>query len=828
MGIGRLQSDRFTLFVSLRHDADAARMEQWRASFQRFSDLLFDATDGQHQIGTVFVCNNSTGGRNADAWLLKDDGRSNSPCPGLGRGSVHQTLFADERFKPFVLLHEFGHYAYGVFDEYCGTTADDGLSCIGGSTSDACIMETAWNEGDRFGDNGNGGPLVPGRVSEFCVPGNHDPNNDTYQSTKNHESCWQTMVAAFPGLSLPSGTPTANPPAGAGSITWTILEEQQQFVLVLDRSGSMAGPKIGETRFGADWWVDNAVIGDRLGIVSYSDTAKVDFPLREIISDADRDAAHKVIFSLSATGRTAIGAGLRAALGQIVSAGALAATQVIVLLTDGFHNAGESPDAVLPDLQANGIRVYTLGVGPDIDSVLLSRIATTTGGEFYRIDPTLSADQQAFEIRTRLQEISGIARENGGVVAKFSEKISEGQRVQRRVHIESGCDMATFGFSWKSSRDRLFLSLFDPNGRRIKSSTPGVRIFGYGRPYNAFQVTGPQPGEWTMEVYDEGIQTPGGTVIEGFVFSQNRAIDGGLSSPKMTYSSGDSIPLRLQTYFSQPLTGLNVTAVARLASGNVSIPLDFRDDGELTSGDQIAGDGMYHATFEALGEGIYEVEAVVSNDGSATYCNHGEKLLSSESYSYPPIPVFVRRFRLSLLVGDEAIARIRIHPDRGFPGGQLKVEISGSHSHFIDEATLAGFGQGIRVTEVQVLDDENAVALLVIDQDAVPGFRDVVVATPAWHEFLELSNGFQILCPRVALSTPEPRRLELAPRRRLVEQLVYDTDGVFVGIRLERVAAVIMVSSGLEAVFKEARATHTRVTLISDEGTGDILSVEIG
>ena len=51
MGIGRYDSGVFTLVVSLRHDADIARIDEWRASFQRASQLLFDATVGQHRLG---------------------------------------------------------------------------------------------------------------------------------------------------------------------------------------------------------------------------------------------------------------------------------------------------------------------------------------------------------------------------------------------------------------------------------------------------------------------------------------------------------------------------------------------------------------------------------------------------------------------------------------------------------------------------------------------------------------------------------------------------------------------------------------------------------
>jgi hypothetical protein len=251
MGIGRLVGDHFDMIVSLRHNAAQERVDEWEASFAQVSRLLWDATDGQHRFGTIWVCNNSSGGRNADAWLLESDGRSSSAIRGLGSETAHMTLYGDERFKPFVIVHEFGHYGYGVYDEYEGSAGP--AECIGGTTSDACIMEAAWSDGDRFGNNATGGALVTGRVSEFCVASNHDPDSDTYQDEQRSVACWQTMVATFPGLTTPSGTPAAAAPGGAGGINWVVLAPEQRYVLVIDRSGSMLGNKMAQALVGSAW-----------------------------------------------------------------------------------------------------------------------------------------------------------------------------------------------------------------------------------------------------------------------------------------------------------------------------------------------------------------------------------------------------------------------------------------------------------------------------------------------------------------------------------------------------------------------------------------------
>lgn len=659
MGIGRLVGDHFDIIVSLRHNAAQGRVDEWEASFAQASQLLWDATDGQHRLGTVWVCNNSSGGRNADAWLLEPDGRSVSAISGLGSETAHMTLYGDERFKPFIIIHEFGHYAYGVFDEYEGSAGP--AECIGGTTSDACIMETGWGDGDRFGNTATGGALVSGRVSEFCVAGNHDPDNDTYQDEQRGGACWPTMVATFPGLTAPAGTPAAAAPGGAGAINWVVLAPEQRYVLVIDRSGSMQGNKIAQALVGSAWWADNAQVNDRLGVVSFATTARTDIGLTTITGPGDRDAVRNAVTGIAAGGQTAIGDGLRRGLDEILAAGPRAATQVMVLLTDGLNNRGEDPNAVLPDLSANGVRVYTIGVGPSIDTPLLQSIATGTGGAYYRIDPTLSASDQEFRIRTVLQEISGVARDNGGVVTTRPERLGEEKRIERRVLIEEGSESATFAVTWEGGPDAVRLELQSPDSVSITlgSLPPQVRPIDTGLPYTGYAVEKPTPGEWTLLIDSRGGGTGRGQL---YVFSENPRIDGALFSPSMQYQRGDRIPLFLQTYVDQPVGGLQVSGRAVLPDGSTA-PLRFGDDGDPLTGDAVAKDGTYSALFDETNdvEGVYLFQVDVTGDGASTfYPEVGELLLPGDVTNTRPIPAFTRRFTLSVVVGREKV----VDPER--------------------------------------------------------------------------------------------------------------------------------------------------------------------
>jgi hypothetical protein len=386
MGIGRFDraTHKFNLVLSIRYTAPAADLIQLQRAFQRASELLYDATDGRHQFGEIQVCLNSLGGASADAWVIIspnpanpifDSGGYNPPPFSTPTPGVHMTLDKKVMDWPLVIVHEFAHFVYGLYDEYRFADGTEGAHCIGGTTANACIMEASQVDGDQF----VAGTLVSGRISEFCASSNHTVNN-----RQGSNSCWHTMASRYydlPDLQTATQAPPTAPAAALAN--WVVLDSTQRFVLVIDRSGSMTGDKLIEAKFGADWWADAILDNDALGVVSFSDTVSVDFPLHTITGPTDRNNVHAAVGSIAAKGMTSIGGGLRRALQEITNFGPRSVTESIVLLTDGIHNIGESPSQVLPDLIARGVRVFTIGIGPGVDTALLQQIATSTGGTHY-------------------------------------------------------------------------------------------------------------------------------------------------------------------------------------------------------------------------------------------------------------------------------------------------------------------------------------------------------------------------------------------------------------------------------------------------------------
>jgi hypothetical protein len=66
-----------------------------------------------------------------------------------------------------------------------------------------------------------------------------------------------------------------------------------------------------------------------------------------------------------------------------------------IVLTDGIWNAGSDPQNAVDVAKANGITIYTIGLGNQLDEPLLQRIASEAGGIYYNA-PTSSELQTIY------------------------------------------------------------------------------------------------------------------------------------------------------------------------------------------------------------------------------------------------------------------------------------------------------------------------------------------------------------------------------------------------------------------------------------------------
>jgi Ca-activated chloride channel family protein len=177
-------------------------------------------------------------------------------------------------------------------------------------------------------------------------------------------------------------------------------------VLCLDISGSMLAEDFTPNRMEAaknvaSEFIDNRPT-DRIGIVIFSGESFTMCPLT-----TDRAVLKTQLYSVQSgllEDGTAIGDGLATGVDRLRSSPSK--TKVIILLTDGENNKGLiDPDAAKEVAKAEGVRVYTIGMGTEgyapipvqtpngivmqrekvnIDEKLLTQIAKETGGQYYR------------------------------------------------------------------------------------------------------------------------------------------------------------------------------------------------------------------------------------------------------------------------------------------------------------------------------------------------------------------------------------------------------------------------------------------------------------
>ncbi len=170
--------------------------------------------------------------------------------------------------------------------------------------------------------------------------------------------------------------------ASPGSLAGQV--QPKDICFVVDTSGSMAGGKLEQARQALAFCLENLNAGDRFQIVRFATEAEALFGgLTPAAPQAVRDA-QRFVAGLKPLGGTAIADALALALrqGRGRGEGARGARPYLVLfLTDGLPTVGETGEEALVEgvrRAGEGTRVFCFGVGTDVNTHLLDRIAGDT------------------------------------------------------------------------------------------------------------------------------------------------------------------------------------------------------------------------------------------------------------------------------------------------------------------------------------------------------------------------------------------------------------------------------------------------------------------
>ena len=210
----------------------------------------------------------------------------------------------------------------------------------------------------------------------------------------------------------------ARPQSSSTNSTSSI--EGIDIVMAMDVSGSMLARDLKPDRLTAAKNVASDFVkdrpGDRMGLVIFSGETFTQVPLT---------TDHGVMLNMLSEMKngliedgTAIGDGLATSINRLKDSEAI--SKVIILLTDGMNNAGSvDPYTAAEMAKLYGIRVYTIGVGTygtapypvqtpfgtqmqqmkvEIDEKLLTTVANTTGGKYFRATSNQKLDEIYQEI----------------------------------------------------------------------------------------------------------------------------------------------------------------------------------------------------------------------------------------------------------------------------------------------------------------------------------------------------------------------------------------------------------------------------------------------
>lgn len=156
--------------------------------------------------------------------------------------------------------------------------------------------------------------------------------------------------------------------------------QPKDICFVLDTSGSMAGGKLEQAKKALRFCLANLNAEDRFEVIRFSTEAEGRFGALTKADPANIARANEMVDSLKPIGGTAIGDALRQALA--LRKPDAARPYLVVFLTDGLPTVGETREDPLVDQvvkhNAAGTRIFAFGIGDDVNTHLLDRIAAQT------------------------------------------------------------------------------------------------------------------------------------------------------------------------------------------------------------------------------------------------------------------------------------------------------------------------------------------------------------------------------------------------------------------------------------------------------------------
>ena len=163
----------------------------------------------------------------------------------------------------------------------------------------------------------------------------------------------------------------------------------KDIVFVLDTSGSMADAgKMEKARSALLFGIKNLRDGDRFNVINFAGEEHLFENKLTAANAAGRKRGEDFVQKLKPNGGTNINDALQAALKQFDSSDR---PKMLVFMTDGLPTVGESDaNKIVSNAQkikVDGLRLFTFGVGYDVNTTLLDKLAAENSGAADYVEP---------------------------------------------------------------------------------------------------------------------------------------------------------------------------------------------------------------------------------------------------------------------------------------------------------------------------------------------------------------------------------------------------------------------------------------------------------
>jgi Ca-activated chloride channel family protein len=183
---------------------------------------------------------------------------------------------------------------------------------------------------------------------------------------------------------------------------------QKDLVFVLDTSGSMAGAKLEQAKKALSFCVENLNESDRFDILRFATDVEPLFGSFKEAAKANRERAQGFIKETKPIGGTAIDDALRKALDLLNRREeGKARPGVIVFLTDGRPTVGETSEEIIHanvKKSAGPVRLFCFGIGHDVNTHLLDKIAETARAFSQYVLPEEDIEVKVSNFYTKIKE----------------------------------------------------------------------------------------------------------------------------------------------------------------------------------------------------------------------------------------------------------------------------------------------------------------------------------------------------------------------------------------------------------------------------------------